>query len=116
MVVAVAGGYLQLLYSRNSPEMVARICRVAGRKTLQRCPRLHLAATCSRYLAGRYHDGGRIRHLRMFLVLVPPVLKCKRDAGEADAHEYDDEDSTCDVRRNIHYLLNLWRRNYFFLF
>ena len=97
MVVAAAGGYYQLLYSRNSPEM-SRICRVAGRKTLQRRPCLQLAAAGGRYLAGRHHDGGRIRYLRMLLVLVPPVLKGQSDAGQADSHKYDDEDAPCGIR------------------
>jgi len=101
MVVVGAGGFLQQTGSRNSPEMVSRICRVAGRETLQRRPCLQFAATGSRYLAGRNHDGGRIRYLRMSLVLVPPVLKRKGDASHADAHKNDNEDATCDMRCNI---------------
>jgi hypothetical protein len=34
MDVAGAGGYYQLSYSQNSPEVVSRVRRVAGRKTL----------------------------------------------------------------------------------
>ena len=87
--------------------MVARIRRVTGLETLQCHPCLHLAATSSRYLADRSHNGGRIRHLRMLLVLVPPVLECKCDAGQTYPHEYDDEDTTCDITCNRHIIFSV---------
>ena len=91
--------------------MVSRVCRVAWRKTLQRRPCIKLAASGSRDLAGRHHDGGRIGYLRMPLVLVPPVLKGKCDAGQADAHKYDDEDAACEMRCKIEYVALMYRQN-----
>ena len=110
MVLARAGGYLQLSYNGNSPEIVSRIRGVAGPKTLQRrsCPQL--TATCSGYLAGRHHDGCRICYLRGPLVLVPPVLKGKCDAGQADSHKYDDENAPCDMKCNIQHLAWIYRQ------
>ena len=99
--VVGAGGHSDI---RNSPEVVSRVRRVTGRKTLQGRPCIQLAASGSRYLAGRHHDGCSIRYLRMPLVFVPPVLKGKCDAGQADSHKDDDEDAPYDMRCKLQYL------------